>query len=77
VIGAEPAGFDVLLTSFDALREDLARRPSDQVAVMSVAESVGVWAPSSLELLLLHAKGTSATATPRRSHNMKLGIRRM
>jgi hypothetical protein len=51
----------------------------DQVWVIEsgfCAVSVGV-DPSSVELLLLHARGTSATATPRSTHNMKLEIRRM
>jgi hypothetical protein len=54
-------------------------RPGDQVAVIESGfePSVGGLAPSSFELLLLQASGTSATATPSKIHNAKLEIRRM
>jgi hypothetical protein len=51
-------------------------RRGDQVAVIESGFEPSV-APSSFELLLLQASGTSATATPSKIHNVKLEIRRM
>ena len=51
-------------------------RRGDQVAVIESGFEPSV-EPSLLELLLLQASGTSATATPSKIHNMKLEIRRM
>jgi hypothetical protein len=53
-------------------------RDRDQVAVIESGfePSFGL-DPSLLELLLLQASGTNATATPSKIHNAKLEIRRM